>query len=216
MAEFCASRTQISFVIFANFHPNFAKISSKIHLKRLSQVATDRQKFLENRNKFSARQIRARASVVAAHRADIDRLRKSPRRSQRRPPIAAQGYETSSELSQMREDDANFAQALALAEDLFRPSARDRVALRRARESDLGYGDVTLIGIPTNGALLPYNLAYHILPENFFDDVSTEPSDSEARAEELEQQEELAALSGSGSDSPFGSVHDLEIDDEDF
>ena len=27
---------------------------------------------------------------------------------------------------------------------------------------------------------------------------------------------ELAALSGSGSDSPFGSVHDLEIDDEDF
>ena len=79
----------------------------------------------------------------------------------------------------MREDDANFAQALALAEDLFRPSARDRVALRRARESDLGYGDVTLIGIPTNGALLPYNLAYHILPENFFDDVSTEPSDSE-------------------------------------
>ena len=137
-AEFRASRTQISFVIFANFHPNFAKISSKIHLKRLSQVATDRQKFLENRNKFSARQIRARASVVAAHRADIDRLRKSPRRSQRRPPIAAQGYETSSELSQMREDDANFAQALALAEDLFRPSARDRVALRRARESDLG------------------------------------------------------------------------------
>ena len=64
----------------------------------------------------------------------------------------------------MREDDANFAQALALAEDLFRPSARDRVALWRARESDLGYGDVTLIGIPpTNGALLPYNLAYHIL-----------------------------------------------------
>ena len=116
----------------------------------------------------------------------------------------------------MGEDDANFAQALALAEDLFRTSARDRVALRRARESDLGYGDVTLIGIPTNGALLPYNLAYHILPENFFDDVSTEPSDSEARAEELEQQEELAALSGSGSDSPFGSVHDLEIDDEDF
>ena len=51
---------------------------------------------------------------------------------------------------------------------------------------------------------------------SFFDDVSTEPSDSEARAEELEQQEELAALSGSGSDSPFGSVHDLEIDDEDF
>ena len=98
----------------------------------------------------------------------------------------------------MGEDDANFAQALALAEDLFRPSARDRLALRRARESDLGYGDVTLIGIPTNGALLPYNLAYHILPENFFDDVSTEPSDSEARAEELEQQEELAALSGSG------------------
>ena len=46
--------------------------------------------------------------------------------------------------------------------------------------------------------------------------MSTEPSDSEARAEELEQQEELAALSGSGSDSPFGSVHDLEIDDEDF
>ena len=37
------------------------------------------------------------------------------------------------------------------------------------------------------------------------------------RAEELEQQEELAVLSGSGSDfSPFGSVHDLEIDDEDF
>ena len=27
---------------------------------------------------------------------------------------------------------------------------------------------------------------------------------------------ELAALSGSGSDSPFGSFHDLEIDDEDF
>ena len=46
--------------------------------------------------------------------------------------------------------------------------------------------------------------------------MSTEPSDSEARAEELEQQEELAALSGSGSDSPFGSVHDLDIDDEDF
>ena len=49
----------------------------------------------------------------------------------------------------------------------------------------------------------------HTLPENFFDDVSTEPSDSEARAEELEQQEELAALSDLGSDSPFGSVHDL-------
>ena len=96
------------------------------------------------------------------------------------------------------------------------PPVRFRVALRRARESDLGYGDVTLIGIPSNGALLSYNLAYHILPENFFDDVSTEPSDSEARAEELEQQEELAALSGSGSDSPFGSVHDLDISDEDF
>lgn len=118
----------------------------------------------------------------------------------------------------MGEDDANFAHTLAMVDELMSwPSvARFRVALRRARESDLGYGDVTLIGIPTNGALLPYNLAYHILPENFFDDVSTEPSDSEARAEELEQQEELAALSGSGSDSPFGSVHDLEIDDEDF
>ena len=47
--------------------------------------------------------------------------------------------------------------------------------------------------------------------------MSTEPSDSEARAEELEQQEELAALSGIFDlDSPFGSVHDLEIDDEDF
>ena len=117
----------------------------------------------------------------------------------------------------MEEDDANFAHTLAMVDELMSwPPARFRVALRRARESDLGYGDVTLIGIPSNGALLPYNLAYHTLPENFFDDVSTEPSDSEARAEELEQQEELAALSDSGSDSPFGSVHDLEIDDEDF
>jgi len=171
------------------------KFLRKSILKRLSQLATDRQKFLENRNKFSARQIapRARASVVAAHRADIDRLRKGPRRSQRRPPIAAQGYETSSELSEMEEDDANFAHTLAMVDDhdelMNWPPARFRVALRRARESDLGYGDVTLIGIPSNGALLPYNLVYHTLPENFFDDVSTEPSDSEARAEELEQQE---------------------------
>ena len=65
------------------------------------------------------------------------------------------------------------AATLVAAQLLFRPSARDRVALRRARESDLGYGDVTLIGVPSNGALLSYNLAYHILPENFFDDVST-------------------------------------------
>ena len=62
--------------------------------------------------------------------------------------------------------EVNFAHTLAMVDELMNwPPARFRVALRRARESDLGYGDVTLIGIPSNGALLPYNLAYHTLPE---------------------------------------------------